>query len=175
MVSVAIDLFYLPEITWEGKTYDSIVLCVDRHSGWVVAVPTQVKNLTGGKVAKAMLSSQWSFFGIPSVITSDQGSHFVSSWWQTLCGGLGVRCAQAQAYHHPANGRAEVAGQQVIEILRKLSAQEKLNWVEALPRVLFILHEVRGESGLSPYEIIFGRPRHVAGLQYDPPRECEDS
>ena len=44
-----------------------------------------------------------------------------------------------------------------------------------MPRVLFLLHDARGESGLSPFEIIFGRPRPIAGLPYDPPRECEDS
>ena len=41
--------------------------------------------------------------------------------------------------------------------------------------MLYILHEVRGKTGLSPYEIIFGRPRPIAGLPYDPPRECENS
>ena len=86
-----------------------------------------------------------------------------------------MRHAQAQAYDHASNGRAEVAGQQVKEILRILCTQEKLNWVEALPRVLFILHNARGETGLTPYEIVFGRPRPIAGLPYDPPRDCEKS
>ena len=155
MTSVAIDLFFLPPVEWEGNTFDTLILCVDRHSGWIVAVPGLNKGLTGAKIAKAMLLNQWTIFGIPSVITSDQGSHFVSSWWQTLCAGLGVRHAQAQAYHHASNVRAEVAGQQIIEVLRKLSTQGHQNWVEVLPRVLYILHEVRGETGLSPYEIIF--------------------
>ena len=175
MSSVAIDLFHLPEVVWEGKPYDTIILCVDRHSGWVVAIPALNKGLTGAKVAKAMLNAQWNIFGVPSIVTSDQGSHFVSSWWQTLCAGLGIRQAQAQAYHHASNGRAEVAGQQLKEILRKIYIQEKISWVEALPRALVYLHDARGETGLSPYEIIFGRPRHIAGLPYDPPRECEDS
>ena len=124
MTSVAVDIFFQPTVQWEGNTYDTIVLCVDRHSGWVVALECLNRGLTGSKVAKAMLSNQWNIFGVPSVITSDQGSHFLSTWWQTLCAGLGVRCAQAQAYHHASNGRAEVAGQQVKEILRKLCTQE---------------------------------------------------
>ena len=110
MSSVAFDLFHLPSVSWEGKIFDTIILCVDRHSGWIVAVPALTKGLTGGKVVRAMLHSQWQLFGIPSIITSDQGSHFLSSWWQTLCAGLGVRLGQSQAYHHASNGGAEVAG-----------------------------------------------------------------
>ena len=36
-------------------------------------------DLTGAKVALAMVKHQWRPFGVPSVITSDQGSQFVGS------------------------------------------------------------------------------------------------
>jgi hypothetical protein len=62
-----------------------------------------------------------------------------------------------------------------MEILRKLFAENKLNWVEALPQVVDRIHDVRGESGLSPYQILFGRERPMAGIPYTPPRECEDA
>ena len=121
-----------------------------------MGVPELNKGLTGAKVARAMLQTQWSIFGVPSIITSDQGSHFVSAWWQTICAGLGVRCAQAQAYHHATNGRAEVAGQQIIEILRKMSAQNDINWVEALARVWQIIHDNRGKLALPPMRSFLG-------------------
>ena len=88
MASVAIDLFQLPLVGWEGQNYDTLIVCVDRHSGWVVAIPGLKKGLTGSKVAKAMVQNQWRPFGIPSLITSDQGSHFIGSWWQTMCAAL---------------------------------------------------------------------------------------
>jgi hypothetical protein len=71
MASVALDLFNMPSVKHENQTYDMMAVCVDRLSGWVVAVPTLNKGLTGSKVAKAMLKHQWRPFGIPSVITSD--------------------------------------------------------------------------------------------------------
>ena len=52
--SVAIDLFRLPETVYEGKRYDSNIVCVDRLSGWIVAVPGLDKGLTGASVAKTM-------------------------------------------------------------------------------------------------------------------------
>ena len=175
MTSVAIDLFKMPHVWYEGGGYDTMAVCVDRHSGWIVAVPCLEKGLTGAKLAKAMVKHQWRPFGIPSVISSDQGSHFVSAWWQNLCYLLGIRLAFSQAYHHQANGRVERAGQQIMEVLRKLQADSKINWVEALPQVLDRIHDVKGESGYSPYEILFGRQRPLAGVPYTPPKECEDA
>ncbi len=70
-----------------------------------------------------------------------------------MCVRLGIREAFSQAYHPQANGRAEVAGQQLIGLLRKLHAEEEINWVEALPRALLYLHDRVGEGGLSPYKI----------------------
>jgi hypothetical protein len=175
MIHVAVDLFKMPRVWYEGEEFDTMALCVDRHSGWIVAVPCLYKGLTGARVAKEMLKYQWRPFGVPSVISSDQGSHFVSSWWQHMCALMGIRHAYSQAYHHQANGRVERAGQQVMEVLRKMYADERLNWVEALPRVLDRIHDVKGESGYSPYEILFGRERPLAGCPYSPPKECEDA
>ena len=146
---------------------------MDRHSGWIVAVPTLNLGLTGAKVAKAMIATQWRPFGIPSIITSHQGSHFVNAWWQNMCAQLGIRHAYSQAYHHQSNGRAEVAGQQLRERLRKLNVEERINSPEALPQTLDRLHDVFGECGLSPYEILFGRRRPLGLLPYNPPTDCE--
>ena len=79
MVSVSMDLFKLPPVVWEGVTYDTLIVCVDRHSGWVVAIPEVGKGLTGEKVARAMVRHQWRPFGVPSMVTSDQGSQFIGS------------------------------------------------------------------------------------------------
>ena len=36
MAHVAIDLFKLPEVEYEGQKFDTLIVCVDRHTGWVV-------------------------------------------------------------------------------------------------------------------------------------------
>ena len=103
MVSVALDLFKMPPTNWAGQKYDTMAVCVDRHSGWMIATPHLEKGLTGAKVAKGMLYGNWRPFGIPSIITSDQGSHFVGSWWKFMCSHFGIRQAFSHAYHHQAN------------------------------------------------------------------------
>ena len=96
MASVAIDVFAMPPVRTDGKTLDCAVVCVDRHSGWIIAVPETYQGLTGAKVAKAMIK-EWSLFGIPARITSDQGPHFANSWWRTMCAYLGI----THIYAHP--------------------------------------------------------------------------
>ena len=66
--------------------------------------------------------------------------------------------AYAQAYHHQANGRAEVAGRELKKILGKMTEEETANWVEMLPVVRQHMHDVPGPTGLTPYEIVLARP-----------------
>ena len=52
MTSVAIDLFKLPMVTFEKEKYVTLAVCVDRQSGWIVAVPCLENGLTAKKLAK---------------------------------------------------------------------------------------------------------------------------
>ncbi len=49
LISVCVDIFSLPEVEWQNNIYDAAVLCVDRHSGWMIAQPSQYKGLTAEK------------------------------------------------------------------------------------------------------------------------------
>ena len=111
-VSVAVDVFKLRSTKWEGQAYDAVVLSTDRHSGWMVGYPTSLKGLTGQQVARKMFHpGDWDVMGIPSEVTSDRGPQFISQWWITNCGPMGVRHAVAEAYNHQANGSTKRAGQ----------------------------------------------------------------
>ena len=76
MDSVAVDVFNMPQVTFEGSTYDCFVACVDRMSGWIVTLPAMRKGLQAKYIAKQMFQRAWSLFGVPSIITSDQGPNF---------------------------------------------------------------------------------------------------
>ena len=175
MDHVSIDIFSLPSTEFDGKTFDAMVLCVDRQSGWMIARPCTKLGLTAERAARLLLDGGWEIFGIPSVVTSDQGPQFTGQWWKTMCAKLGVRMAYAQAYRPDSNGRAEIAGKSLIGRLRKLQAEDKISWVEALPRALWAYHNTPGESGLSPFQIVFGRERGEAGTPTPEIRECESA
>ena len=175
MTSVSIDLFVKREVTHEGQKWNVFAACVDRHSGWCVATAHHNKGLTAAKVAKEMYTHWWAAHGIPSVVTSDRGPHFAGAWWRTMCGLFGVRQSFAQAYHHEGNGRAERIGAQLQVKLRKLQAEEKISWIESLHRAVRWHNDATGPSGMSPYEILYGRHRPQAWVPYEEVRQAEDA
>ena len=135
MWSGATDVFAMPEVTVEGETYDCVILAVDRHSGYIVAVPGKKskkkdkKDKHGvGQQAKTVANTRirrWlTIFDVPAVICSDRGSQFVGTWFKTMCKHMGIRHAKTVAYHSRSNGRAEVAGRQMFETLRQLHIDE---------------------------------------------------
>ena len=172
---MCVDLFSMLEVIRRGVLSNCMMVCVDRLSGWMVVNPHEQKGLTTEVAARAMVERWWQPFGIPSVVTSDQGPQFAGAFWRTLCAQLGVQSAFAQASHPQANGRAEVAGKTFKTWLRKISEGEKVCWVELIPHVLRKYHDMPGVSGLSPYEIVSGRQQPLAGLPYEVPRVCEDA
>ena len=97
-----------------------MAVCVCRHSGWAVVEPFLRKGLTAQIVGEAM-AKNWLQMGVPSQVTSDQGPQFAGAWWQTMCARLGIRGVYSQAYHHQANGRAEVQGKIFKTIIKKIN------------------------------------------------------
>ena len=61
MTHVTLDIFEMPGVELDKKIDDAMAVCVDRHSGWVVAVPCTYKGLTGMVVAQAMVR-EWRFW-----------------------------------------------------------------------------------------------------------------
>ena len=174
--SIAMDIFNLPAVIHHGDRYDCMIVAVDRLSGWVVAVPTCRKGLQAKVVAEEMWQRWWQPFGVPSTVTSDPGPQFIGAWWKILCAAMGVRQVYSQAYHHGANGRAEVAGKTLQQVLRRLHNEDRINWVQALPRAVQNYHDLAGPSGLSPYEIVFGgRLRSMGGIPRHPQVEAPDA
>ena len=135
MLSIAMDVFAMPEDTFEGGKYDWNIFAADRHSRYIVVVPgkkSKKKNnkdkhgvgLPAKTVAQAMIWHRLTIFDVPAVICSDEGSQFVGSWFKSMCKHMGMRHAWTVAYHSPPNGRAEVAGRQMFEKFRQLHIEE---------------------------------------------------
>ena len=171
MRSVAMDVFAMPEVTVEGETYDCVIMAVDRHSGYIVAVPGKKSKkkdkkdkhgvgLQAKTVANAMIRHWLPIFDVPAVICSDWGSQFVGTWFKTMCKHMGIWHAKTVAYHSRSNGRAELAGRQMFERFCQLHIDEPgRNWYNSLWRVLQAYHDLPGPTGLSPHRILFLRDR----------------
>ena len=133
MESVAMDVFSMPEVHIGKETLDCVVLCVDRHSGYVVAVPARKKGLLAKEVAVMMIRHWLTVFDIPRTICRDRGPQFTGGWFKAMCSLMGIRHAKSVAYLSRSNGRAEVAGRQLFEKLRKIHiTNPRPNWFEEM-------------------------------------------
>ena len=77
---------------------------------------------------------------------------------ETMCSIMGIRHAKSVAYLSRSNGRAEVAGRQLFEKLRKIHiTNPRRNWFEEMWPALKAHHDTPTVGGLSPHQILFGR------------------
>ena len=165
MESVAMDVFSMPEVYIGKETFDCLVLGVDRHSSYVVAVPARKRGLLAKEVAVMIIRHWLTVFDIPRTICSDRGPQFTGGWFKAMCSLMGIHHAKSVAYLSQSNGRAEVAGRQLFEKLRKIHiTNPRRNWFEEMWPALKAHHDTPTPDGLSPHQILFSRDPLGRGL-----------
>ena len=123
----------------------------------MINIPTKKEGLTGEKAAHLLLDRGFYIFGIPSVLYSDRGPQFSGAFFRNLCARLGIRQGFSQAKRPQGNGRVEVAGKRIKDILRQMHAEEGINWMEALPRATMLYNTTPYGNSPSPFTTLFGR------------------
>ena len=136
--------------------YKYLLVFVDTFSGWTEAFPT--KNETVQIVAKKILEEILPRYGFPVMIGSDNGPAFVSKVSQGLASRLGADWKLHCAYRPQSSGQVERMNRTLKETLTKLTMETGANWVVLLPYALFRVRNSPYKLGLTPYEIIRGRP-----------------
>ncbi|KFD45657.1 hypothetical protein M513_13470 [Trichuris suis] len=139
-----------------------LVTMVDRFTRWPEVVP--IKDATAATVARAFLSTWIARFGVPAVVTTDQGKQFQSSFWHQLTSLLGVKLAPTTAYHPQSNGLVERLHRQ-LKCALTAHVQTSRSWVDALPLVLLGLRTaVKEDLQHAPAELVFGSPLRLPGV-----------
>ncbi len=139
--------------TWSAGGFKYLFTMVDRSSRWLEAVP--LKSMAAEDCVDVLISEWVARFGMPTIITSDQGRQFTSSLWAGLTKLLGVKHVQTTAYHPQSNGMVERAHGQLKAALRSRLAGSR--WPEHLPWVLLGLRTAPKEgSGILAAELVYG-------------------
>lgn len=126
---------------------------IDRKTRWVEATP--ISSITASNVAKHLVDTWFSRYGIPDHIITDQGAQFESSLFTNLSTSFGFKHIHTTSYHPQANGMIERFHRSLKTSLRCLSI--KGNWVAALPMVLLgWRNTVHDATGTSPAKLLFG-------------------
>ena len=137
-----------------------VLTIIDRTTRWLEAVP--LRTADAAACVDAFISCWVARFGVPAIITSDQGRQFTSAVWARLCQLLGVHSITTTAYHPQSNGMIERPHRQLKNALRARLATH--DWPEHLPWVLLGLRAApKEDSGISSAELLYGAALTLPG------------
>ena len=146
----------------DGCTY--LLTCVDRFTRWPEAFP--IADITAETAAATFVNGWISRFGVPLVLTTDQGRQFESSLWHQLMKILGTKRIRTTAYHPIANGLVERFHRQLKAALKAQPNAD--NWVEHLPMVLLgIRTALKEDLHCSAAELVYGTTLRLPAEFFD--------
>ena len=153
--------------------YKYLLTIVDRFSRWPTAIP--IKDITVDTILDAFAHGWVSTYGVPSSITTDRGSQFLSGAWNQLMATWGISTHTTTAYHPEANGLVERLHRRLKEALLAASHDCPQDWYWKLPAVLLSIRTtLKPDLGASPAEMLYGAPLSVPGsLLSNPPSSDE--
>lgn len=145
------------------RGYRYCLVIIDVFSRWTEIYPSSKADAS--TVAKALLKDIIPRYGIPEKLYSDNGSHFVNEIIDRLTTTLGIQCRHHCAYHPQSAGLVERTNGTIKNKLRKAMADTGFAWLDCLPLILLNIRMMPSVKGISPYEVLFGRPYQYPPLQ----------
>jgi hypothetical protein len=131
--------------------FTSILVIVDRLSKQGIFVPTY-DTITSAQLATLFVLHVFSKHGVPSHVTSDRGSEFVSHFFRSLGKALDMKLHFTSGYHPEGDGQTERTNQTLEQYLRAYCNYQQDNWSELLPLAEFAYNNApSATTGISPF------------------------
>ncbi|KAJ1043925.1 hypothetical protein NDA10_006755 [Ustilago hordei] len=116
-----------PSKKYDSKTYDSILVIVDRLTKFAILAPTH-KTVTAKQTAVLLYGHMVRLFGYPDHMVSDRGRQFISGAWKAFAEQMGVKHSLSTAYHPQTDGQTERVNQVIEQYLRMYCNYEQNDW-----------------------------------------------
>jgi hypothetical protein len=98
-----ISMDFIVGLPMTARKFDSIWVIVDRLSKSAHFIPVHT-NYNVQKYARIYNDRVLCLHGVPRMIISDQGSQFVTRFWEQLHASLGTHLIHSSAYHPQTDG-----------------------------------------------------------------------
>ncbi|KAL0702271.1 hypothetical protein Bca4012_058393 [Brassica carinata] len=141
-----------------GNKY--ILVAVDYVSKWVEAIASPTND--SRVVIKMFKSNIFPRFGVPRVVISDGGSHFINKLFEGLLKKKGVKHKVATPYHPQTSGQVEVSNKQIKDILEKIVGTKRKDWSDKLDDAIWAYRTAfKTPLGTTPFNLIYGKSCHL--------------
>jgi len=112
--------------------FTSILVVVDHLTKQSLFIPTH-DTINSPQLSQLFLNHVFSKHGVPSHITSDWGTEFVSHFFHSLGKLLQMELHFTSGYHPEGDGQTECINQVLEQYLRVYTNYQQDNWATLLP------------------------------------------
>ncbi|KAJ1034253.1 hypothetical protein NDA18_001117 [Ustilago nuda] len=126
---------------YDSKSYDSILVIVNRLTKFAILAPTH-KTVTAKQTAVLLYRHMVTLFGYPDHMVSDRGRQFISGAWKAFAEQMGVKHSLSTAYHPQTDGQTERVNQVIKQYLQMYCNYEQDDWANLLDAAAFVYNNM---------------------------------
>jgi transposase InsO family protein len=117
-----------------------------------------LKNMTHREVIHFILEHIIHRYSIPQILTTDQGSSFMSYQVREFAESLKIKLLSSSSYYAQSNGQAESSTKTPIKLIKKKIKENPKRWHKVLSEALWA-HRISKHSAIkvTPFELVYGQ------------------
>jgi hypothetical protein len=152
-----ISMDFIVGLSLTARKFNSIWVIIDRLTKSAHFIPVNT-NYNVQKYVEIYVARVLCLHGVLKTIISDQGSQFVSHFWEQLHASLRTHLIHSSAYHLQTDGQTERVNQILEDILRACMIEYPGSWDKNLPWAKFSYNNSYQESlKMASFEALYGR------------------
>jgi hypothetical protein len=133
-----------------------VLITTDYFTKWTEAIP--LKNMTHKELIHFISEHIINRFGIPQMLTMNQGSSFMSDQVREFTESLKIKLLSSSPYYAQANGQAKSSNKTLIKLMNKKIEENPKNWHEVLSEALWAHHiSKHSATKVTPFELVYGQ------------------